>query len=749
VDLIGSSKIRVDAWARVSGAARYVDDLPSQGMWHGGTVRSPVPRGRLRSIHFDPAFDWSEVTVATARDLPGPNAVAMIRDDHPILADREVRFAFEPVALIAAPDRETLEAAMMAVRVEIDEEPPVLTIEASLKQNIIIWGEDNTISEYRIRDGDLAAGLAQADRVIEGTYRTGHQEHLYLEPNGMIAIPREDGVIEVVGSLQCPYYIHRALANGLGLAPDQVVVRQAATGGAFGGKEDFPSVLALHASVLALRAGHPVKMVYERSEDIRSTTKRHPSLVRCRTGVMNDGHLVATEIDLVLDGGAYTTLSPVVLSRSILHATGAYRIPNVSIRGRVVATNTAPNGAFRGFGTPQSIFAAERQMDRIAAELGIDPYDLRRKNILRDGDRLPFGQILKGTVGASLVLERTAELSGYRKKRESLPTDRDERTQRGIGLSLYFHGGGFTGEGEERIAGKVAVRFDEGGMLEILTSNVEMGQGASTVLCMIAAQALNVPIEKVRHVDPDTSIVPNSGPTVASRTVMIVGRILIDACNDLLARLQQGQSGRSDQETGEDSHLGGDAFLKAASRFVKENGPLRGEATYSPPPGQRWDEETYRGDAYKAYSWGADVVEVEVDRETHEVRPVKVTVVVEIGRAINPVLAVGQVEGGTLQALGYGYMEEIKLAKGQYLNDRMTTYIIPTSLDVSDFEVEIAEIPYEHGPFGAKGLGELPMDGGAPALVAAIDHATGLFTTEIPMTPEKILEENDADRSDG
>lgn len=735
MNLIGTSKIRVDGWAKVSGEARFVDDIQIPGAWCGGTVRSPVPRGRILGIDRDPAFDWSRVAFVTATDLPGPNAVSMIRDDHPILASGEVRFVAEPVALVAAPDPETLATAMAAVTVRIEELPAILTIEDSLAQIAVIWGDDNLIATYKINDGDSTAGFAKADRVIAGTYRTGHQEHLYLETNGMIAIPREDGGIEVLGSLQCPYYIHRALANGLGLPPEKIVVKQVTTGGAFGGKEDFPSVLAMHTAILASRTGKPVKMIYERSEDIRSTTKRHPSLVHCRTGVMNDGTLVAVEIDLVLDGGAYTTLSPVVLSRSILHAAGAYRIPNVSIHGRVVATNTAPNGAFRGFGAPQSIYAIERQIDRIAMELDLDPYELRRKNLLRDGDRLPFGQVLGNDVAASHVLERAVSLSGYEEKRASYSDQNDSEVSRGIGLSLYFHGGGFTGEGEEKIAGKVRVRFDESGHLDILVSTVDMGQGASTVLCMIASEALGLPLERVRHPEPDTSTVPDSGPTVASRTTMVVGRILVDACNDLLAKLKRANV----------TPLKERDILESATRFVESHGPLIGEATYSPPPGHRWNDETYRGDAYKAYSWGADVVEVEVDRATREVRPVRTTVVVEIGRAINPVLAIGQIEGGTLQALGYGYMEEVKVLDGRYLNDRLTTYIIPTSLDAPDLKVEIAERPYQHGPFGAKGLGELPMNGGAPALAAAIDQATGRFTTDIPVTPEKLLEQGDAD----
>jgi CO/xanthine dehydrogenase Mo-binding subunit len=424
MEMIGSSQIRVDGWGKVSGQTRFVADLDVPGAWIGATIRSPMPRGRIRDISFDPAFDWSAVVVVRAEDLPGPNTVAMIQEDHPILAAEEVHFVSEPILLIAAPDRETLTAACASVHVDLEELPAVLSIEEALAADRIIGGEANVLAEYRISSGDLARGFAEADLEISGTYRTGHQEHLYLEPNGMIAQPRVEGGVEVIGSLQCPYYIQKALARGLGLPPDQLVVRQAPTGGAFGGKEDFPSVLALHASLLALAADCPVKMIYDRTEDIRSTTKRHPSRIHHRTGVTRDGTLVAAEIDVVLDGGAFITLSPVVLSRGVLHAAGAYRIPHVSIRGRVVATNTPPNGAFRGFGAPQSLFAIERQMDRIAGQLEIDPLELRRRNALRDGDSFPYGQILsEGACGASEVLERAVEVSGYSERRAQLERD--------------------------------------------------------------------------------------------------------------------------------------------------------------------------------------------------------------------------------------------------------------------------------------------------------------------------------------
>lgn len=719
---IGSSGARADAWGKVTGTERFVDDIPVPGAWIGGTVRSPVARGRIRGLRLDPAFDWARVRIVTARDLPGPNAVAMIRDDHPILAAEQVRFHAEPIALVAAPDRATLAGALAAVEVDVEELPPVTTIEESLAKERILWGEDNVLAEYRIESGTPDDALARADRIIEGTYRTGHQEHLYLEPNGIVAVPRAAGGIEIFGSLQCPFYIHRALANGLGLSPGDVVVRQVATGGAFGGKEDFPSVLALHAALLARAAGAPVRMIYERSEDILGTTKRHPSRVHWRSGVMKDGTIVASEVDLVLDGGAYTTLSPVVLSRAILHAGGAYRIPNIRIRGRAVATNTPPNGAFRGFGAPQSLFAVERQVDRIARALGLDPVAVRRLNLLRAGDRMPFGQVLDEGAAAELVLDRALERSDYARKREAYARAAEGRVRRGIGVSVYMHGGGFTGAGEERIAGRARLEYTADRGVEILVSNVEMGQGASTVLCRIVAEALGIPVERVAHPFPDTARVPDSGPTVASRTTMIVGRILIDAANDLRGKLGPGP------------------FVDAADRYLRDVGPLFGEASYVPAEGVRWDEAAYRGDAYKAFSWGADVVEVEVDTETMEVRPLRATVVVEIGRAIHPVLAAGQIEGGTLQALGYGSIEGMKSEGGRFLNDRMATYIIPTSLDAPDFEIGIEEVPYARGPFGAKGLGELPADGGAPALAAAIDHATGGFIEEIPATPERLME---------
>ncbi len=726
---VGNPLHRLDAWDKVTGVTLFLPDQPQPGAWLGAAVRSPLPHAHLISISKTATFP-AEAVLLTAPDLPCANLVAMVREDLPLLATDEIRFATQPVALVAAPDRDTLKAALAAVIVELEELPAVLGIEASLRGEGPVWGADNVVAEYRVDRGDPDAAFATAATVVEGTYYTGYQEHMYLEPHGIVATPRPDGGIEILGSLQCPYYIHNAMKRALGLDGDRVVVRQSPTGGAFGGKEDYPSILALQAAVLALRCGHPVSMIYERREDVACTTKRHPSRTRYRSAFDRDGKLLAVDVDLVLDAGAYTTLSPVVLSRGVLHVAGPYRIPHARIRGRTVATHTPPNGAFRGFGVPQAAFACERQMDRAARRLGLDPAELRRRNLLRDGDTFVFGQTLRpGMAAADLVLERVLERSGYeQRKREAHAFNADNNRggggplRRGVGVTLTMHGGGFTGDGEDRIKGKAAVRLDPDGIVTLLVSSVEMGQGAATVLPQIAAEALGVPIERIRFHQPDTSEVPDSGPTVASRTTMVVGRILVAACRQLVDKARAFAGDKSADPLLDAGHAG-----------------LTATAVYEPDPDIEWDQATLHGDAYQGWSWAAAVAEVEVDTDTMEVRPVKLTHVVEIGRAVNPVLCVGQVEGGALQGLAWGHLEEMKLKDGRYWNDRMSTYIIPTSLDAPDFDVELVELPSPRGPFGAKGLGELPMNAGAPALAAAIEDALGMEVFEAPVTPEILL----------
>ena len=763
VPAVGVGVPRLEGRDKLTGRALYVDDLRLPGMLHGRTVRSTIPRGIIKRIEFDPAFDWTGVVAADYRDIPGENVCQHIEDDQPLLAAREVRHADEAILLLAHEDPERAEAATRAVRIEYEPLEPVLTIEDSLARKALIRGEDNVFKTVTIQRGDLERGFAEAEVVVEGEYRTGHQEQLYIENNGMIAERTADGGLVVRGSMQCPYYVHKALIRAFGLPPEKVRVIQTVTGGGFGGKEDYPSMIGGHAALLAWKSGRPVKIVYDRFEDIAATTKRHPSVVRIRTGLRRDGTLVASDIRIVMDGGAYMTLSPVVLSRGAIHAAGPYRCPNVSIMARAVATNTPPSGAFRGFGVPQTQFAFEAHMNRAAERLGLDPVELRRRNACGLGDVTPTGQVLRESVGALEALERTAALAGWAKKREqyarenaaaaaaerggaegngrgavrgvalaqpSSVTSPGRRVRRGIGISLVWHGAGFTGSGEVRLNSLAALDLTPGGRPRVLAASTEIGQGAITVFSQLVAEGLGVPPSFVVIETPDTGAVPDSGPTVASRTTMVVGGLLDQCARGMRERLELFAERPIRDERD---------FQRVARRFLAERGPLRVERRYRKPPEIEWDDQHHRGDAYGVFSYSGCAVEVEVDLDTCETRVLGVATAVDAGRVIHPVLAAGQVEGGTAQGLGYALLEEVRWKDGRVWNHQLTNYVIPTAMDTPPMRVEFVGAPYSHGPFGAKGVGELPMDAPAPAVVEAIAHATGARVDEIPVTPERLL----------
>ncbi len=725
--------LRREGPAKLTGAAKYTDDLVVPGAWFGATIRSTDAHARFVGLDLDPDFDWSAVVVVTAADIPGENVVSSIKADQPILVPvgGEIQHHAEPLALLAAPDQATLRAARRAVKTRTAPLAPVFDPLVS----------DHVFATYEIATGDPDAAFAAADLVFEGEYRVGHQEQLYIENNAMIAVPADDGGVTVTGSLQCPYYVHSALKLGLGLDDRGARVVQAETGGGFGGKEEYPSMVALHAALLAGKAGRPVRMIYDRHEDLAATTKRHPAIVRHRTGVTHDGRLIAQEIEVVMDGGAYCTLTPVVLSRGAIHAGGPYRCPNVRIRARATRTNTPPNGAFRGFGAPQVEFAAETQLNRIADALGISPLEIRRRNVYRLGDTTPTGQVLRESVAAEEVLERAAEASEFERLRAHHDAARDRtsgsetapgsplRTGReqfasGIGLALAWHGAGFTGSGEVKLGSVATLELTADGEIRILTASTEMGQGSKTILTQLVAETLEVPIEAVEAAVQDTAFVPDSGPTVASRTSMVVGGLLIKAALRLRAAVEE---------------VSGGTFAATYRAYARSNGALRIDQRFEPYPDISFDDETYRGDAYPAFSWAACVVRVDVELDTGEVHVRDVVAADDVGRVIHPVLAEGQVEGGTLQAVGYATIEEIKLRDGRYLNDRLATYIIPTALDAPRITAILVEAPFSGSPHGAKGVGELPMDVGAPAVIAAIADATGAWISDLPASPERIL----------
>ena len=767
--LVGKSIPRKEGRKKVTGAALYVDDLKFDGMLHGVTVRSSIARGRIKNISFDqpPAsstplgmpsrgprsaggsysfIPWNEFTIVTAKDIPGENYVALILNDQPYLADEVVNHPEEPIVLLAHHDKYLLEEARRHVRIDYEELPAILSLEDSVAQTEIIWGEDNVFKKFLVNKGDVDEAWSHADFIVEGEYETGAQEQLYIETNGAIAIANPDEGVTVWGSMQCPYYVHKALIKLFGLPEQKIRVIQTETGGGFGGKEEYPSLISGHAALLAWKSGKPVKMIYDRAEDMVATTKRHPSRTRHKTAVTKEGKLLAMEIDFAIDGGAYCTLSPVVLSRGTIHAAGPYFCPNVRIHSRAVATNVPPHGAFRGFGAPQSIFALERHLDRVAKTVGLSPEEFRRRNFIKQGETTATNQTIREKVNLEALMNRAFELTDYHAKRVrfarenngvagKMPATRRQDVGaplKGIGFATFMHGAGFTGSGEVYLQSVVGAEAAADGHVKILAASTEIGQGTNTIFAQIASEALGIDYDLIEIVRPDTAQVPNSGPTVASRTAMIVGK-LVESAVLALKQTLVGSGLLKDQFTQTE-------FQNACREYIAKFGRLQSTSQYQPPPGVRWDDEKYEGDAYGAFAWAVYVAEVSYDPLTYEAHVDDFVAVQEVGRVINPTLAAGQIEGGVAQAIGYTLYENVVWQDGRMANGQMTNYIMPTAADLPPIRVYFEENPYAFGPGGAKGIGELPMDGPAPAILNAIENATGISFNHIPLMPEMISE---------
>jgi CO/xanthine dehydrogenase Mo-binding subunit len=731
--IVGASVPRKEGWDKVTGAARYVDDMTLPGMLYGATVRSSVARGKIKDISFAPSADWSDFVIVTAKDIPGKNCIALILDDQPCLASGTVNHPEEPILLLAHADRHKLRKAVEAISVEYEPLPPVYTMEESERQSTIIWGADNTFKRYLVEKGDVDAVWKNAAHIVEGEYFTGAQEQLYIENNGVIAAYDAEIGVTVWGSLQCPYYVHKALMALFGLPENKVRVVQMETGGAFGGKEEYPSMIAGHAALLAMKSGKPVKIIYDRMEDMVATTKRHPSRTRHRTAVTKDGKILGGEIEFTIDGGAYATLSSVVLSRGTIHAGGPYDWPSVRIRTKAVATNTPPHGAFRGFGAPQSLFALERHMDRIAQVAGISPVEVRRRNFLNPGQTTTTQQIIREEIDLNHLLDRALRLSDYAAKKKRFAQENKSGTRKkGMGIAAFLHGAGFTGSGERYLNSLVGVEAGADGVVRVLVSSAEFGQGTNTVLCQIAAEALALPYENVAIAQPDTAVVPNSGPTVASRTAMIVGKLVQSAANGITETLTK--SGLlADNYTPEQ-------FRAACAKFIGAHGALKSYARYEAPGDVFWDDEKYRGEAYAAFAWAVYVAEVTVDLTTYSVTVDDFVALQEVGKVLNPVLAAGQITGGVAQGIGFALYEKVVWQNGRMLNNQMTNYIMPTSVDLPPIRVFFEQLGNVHGAHGAKGIGELPMDGPAPAIVNAVEDAVGVRFCSIPLLPEDLFE---------
>lgn len=731
--IVGAPVPRKEGIDKLLGRARYVDDIELEGMWHGATVRSTIPHGFIKAVRFDRRIDWTDYVVVTAADIPGANHIQLIFADQPCLADGKVNHCDEAILLVAHHDKQKVREAVDAVQIEYEPLPAVFTIEESEEQDVIVWGTDNVLKSFLLEKGDVDSAWAGAAHIVEGEYRTGAQEHLYIENNGVIAAYDPDKGVTIWGSLQCPYYVHKSLMAVFDLPEDKVRVVQTETGGAFGGKEDYPSTLASHAALLAMKSGHAVKMVYDRMEDLAATTKRHPSRVRHRTALDANGKLLAMDIEVATDGGAYSTLSSTVLSRATLHSPGPYVCPNVRVRSRAWATNSVPYGAFRGFGAPQAVFAIERHMDEIAAAIGMDPVELRRRNFLHDGDTTATEQVMREPVILDTLLDRALSESDYHAKRARFAEEnRTGAVKRGLGIAAFYHGSGFTGSGERYLNSLAGVDVTPVGKVRVLVSSTEFGQGTNTVLTQIAAETIRLSYDDVTMAPPDTGIVPNSGPTVASRTAMVVGRLIERASLQLVEMLRK--------EAGLCAEFTDAEFFAACERYRAMKGEVVSLCRYEAPPNIYWDDQKYRGEAYPAYAWAVHVAQVAVDTVSYSAEVEEFWSVQEVGRVLNPVLAAGQIEGGIAQGIGYALYEKVLMQNGRMTNNQMTNYIMPTAEDVPPIHASFEEIPFSHGGYGAKGIGELPHDGPAPAILNAIRDATGVAFSAIPLLPEDLME---------
>lgn len=698
---------RGDALAKADGSLKYLADYTFEDLLYSRMIRSGIPRGIIKTITVPDLPDGYHFI--TYKDIPenGKNELMMIKNDWRCFAENEVRYVGETIGLLVGPDREMLSELEAQISVEYEELEPAITIEEGLDcKGGAFVGTNNLFCDFTISKGEpIDEVFSRAETIVEDEIITGFQEHIYLETMGVVCLKEGDSFV-IYASAQCPFYIRKAVAGLLGLPYEKIIIRQTATGGAFGGKEHFPDVLAGAALVACNVIGRPIQLVFDREEDIANSVKRHPSRTRFKTALDKDGNILAIDADVVYNAGGYESCTYVVLQRGVFHINGCYNIPTIRVRGRAVATNTFPSCAFRGFGAPQTIFAIERHMCHLAKFVNKEPLEFKRTYMLKQHDiTVTNGHIIE-EVKLPEMLEQVCTASDYARK----ATAYTPGCGKGIGISLYNHGGAFTGNGEQMIIkAKTKLHKRSDGTVAILVGITEMGQGFQTIARKIAATVLEIPMEQVLYENPDTSLVVDGGPTVASRSTMIVGK--------LIERAAQQMKTRWDKE---------DDFTV--------------EVDYEHPQGYPWNQETFQGDAYLGYGWGVCAVEVEVDPLTTEVAVKGIWTSHDVGVPIDEQIVHGQINGGIVQSLGYAAMEKMENKGGYFKQTSMSDYVVPTSMEFPMMESFLVLNPYPFGPFGAKGMGELVFNGASAAYVDAVSRAIDRNIREIPIPPETITE---------
>ena len=680
---------KVDNEEKMSGMAIFTNDIRMDDAYFAVQVRSEKAYAKIVKINV-PKLP-KDYYFISAKDIVKENVCNIILSDWPVFADKEVHYIGETLGLIVGPDKDKVLDLAAQVKAEYKELEPVFEMK-------------NSYVHKEFKKGKTSL-FKKAKKVFTEEFTTGYQEQVYLETQAMLMYMENDQIV-VKASMQCPFYIHKAICRTLGCKEDQVRVIQPAVGGAFGGKEHYPSLMAAQLATAIVEIKKPIKMTFDRKEDITFTTKRHPSKTNITAYIDDKDNIIGVKIHVGIDGGAYVGCSAVVLSRALIACTNTYTFENVEVSGDAYCTNKVPSAAFRGFGSPQSIFAMEMFINHLADYLKVDRMDLRMKYLVKTGDITSTSGVFRDPIILKELLAKAVAMSDYQRKVKEYK----KGGLRGIGLSMFLHGCGFTGSGESDIIhAQLKMKKDKKGIVTFYTSQVDFGQGNRTTLKRIVVDTLGIPEDQVIYDAPDTNLTLSTGPTAASRTTIIVGGLAAKAAQHLKEIWKDGE----EQEIVE---------------------------PYVGPSYIKWDEATMQGDAYPGYAWGVNVVELSVDPLTYEVKIEGCWSTYDVGHAIDERIVYGQADGGLAQALGWAYLEKEVAENGAFRQKTLSDYAIPTSMDLPEMETALIDNPFKFGAFGAKGAGELTFAGGAPAFALALEQAIGKKVHDIPATPEYIME---------
>jgi len=748
---VGKPQPRHDARDKAFGYTKYADDLSILGMLYAKVLRSEYAAANILSIDTKKAEKLPGVrAVLTAKDVPNNETITRFGQTHSVggfeglyrvLADKKVRFKGEAIALVAAETIAIAEKAVKLIRANYDPLPGVFDPIEAMKPGAYQVGEgkSNVICNYKVRKGDVKKGFSLSDVIVENTYRVPFVDHAYIEPESGVAWTGEDGIINIQASTQVIEHF-REIADVLGFPHNKVRVIGTMIGGGFGGKEDI--TVETYLALLAWKTKKPVKLTFTREESVLSHSKRHPYIMKYRTGATKDGKIMALEAELISDAGGYVYLSPWVLLYSTVGATGPYDIPHVKVDSCTVLTNNTFSSAFRGFGVPQVCFAYESQMDELARLLNLSPLEIRTRNYLRKGKALATGRVLDHYVALPETAEKALEALGKKRR----PRSPAEKIGHGIASAMTSYGRMVFLHDTSR--SYVGIEMD--GSVTVRCGVQDLGGGQASSLAQIAAEELGVPMDDVRVYIADTALTPLAGTTTATRQLYMSGNATLMAAKEVKKRLLEKAAQMLDVVI-DDLDLkdrkvllrrkpGKTISLKNLVRACASDGiPLYKVAQFNAPFRELIDFKKGQGQVFPDFTFGTHAVEVAVDAETGKVQLLRLIACLDVGKAINPLSVEGQLEGGAIQGMGYALMEDVILKNGVTLTPSFSEYLIPTSLDVVDVECIMLESRDGVGPYGAKGVGEPSMVSIAPAIVNAVCDALGVRIFELPVTPEKIV----------